>query len=405
MSDLDQRIRRVLTEIQERVEPGPPFPLEPLRARRPKENSMRNRFAPALGLVAMAAVWAIVVLAGRPPEQAPTAPVSAPSPTGPSTTVPVEPPTIRVAASGQYAEDVLASIGALAYVTTENVGLEIIVLGSEAEVWSLLEDNTVDADVIEIGFRIEALSGLGDQHLLPADQIDAGPLEFLRVDANGVVPAIDGALGLFEVEGAGVEIDSWSDLLAISTEGGSIVIPGPPLAFAVVFVWALGDGDVDLGVERYRALVDSGAIVAKTTSEVGSAIDSGAVAGAWTSSGVISIDRGFAEVDFIVPSSGAVALPAFTGVLAGTDHADEALRWVELRFSEELQANMTFDTLIRAPNTVLPVPWAPAIDVGHDPTLLVGFDPLADPLWTPDWAAVAETREDVVARLEAIAGG
>lgn len=52
-------------------------------------------------------------------------------------------------------------------------------------------------------------------------------------------------------------------------------------------------------------------------------------------------------------SRGAVALPAFTGVVAGTDHLDEAHRWVEVRFSDELKTNMTFGTLMRALDTGL----------------------------------------------------
>lgn len=380
---------------------------------------MRRVASQVLIGVAVVGVWVAMVVLGRPPSEV-TEPdiVGSPGPTSAEGGDPESAPTdeeiaqapgVIVAGSGPYVADILQGYS-FDFYTDTGYGIQFEVLGSTSEVWRLHDDPDSDVDVVEIGFRLEALAGEADEHFLPIDPSVVPTLhqvpEWLRIDANGIVPGIEGALGLIHVPGEGEAPASWDDLTAIAESGRSVVIPGPPLSLAVVFVHALGGGDVEAGLEAYAGLVGASAVPARTTAEFQQALADGAVAGAWSSNGAVSTDRSITlDADFIVPASGAVVLPAFTGIRRGTASPEAALAWLEFRLGEP-QEGMSFDDLISRIDGPVPIPLTPVMDTGRSPLIHTGIDPFSgEPFIGLDWAAVAASRDDVIARLEEITGG
>lgn len=358
MSDLDDRIRSMLEDVQRTVPPEPPFPLSPLRPREEIQRMRRVATAVVAGAVVLG-IWLVVVVLARPPagELEPGV-VSAPGTTsvagggGGSQSPPAgggEVRSVQVAGAGPYVEDVLQG-HSLDFYRETGYGIQFELFGSMAEVWRLHDDAGTEVDVVEVGFRLEALAGLADEHFLPIDEsavpaLDRVP-DWLGIDANGIVPGIEGALGLIHVPGQGDPPGSWVELVAMAEDGRAVVIPGPPLSLAVVFVHAMGEGSVDVGLELYANLVAAGAIPARTTAEFQQALADGAVAGAWSSNGAVASDRSITfDADFLVPDTGAVVLPTFAGILETAAAPDAAMAWLEFRLREP-QESMTFGEII-----------------------------------------------------------
>ena len=318
------------------------------------------------------------------------------------------PPVLTVVGSGLWVEQILSGTE-FGFFSETGFGLNVLDLASSGVVWELTRENRNRADIIEVGFRLDALSGSGDDSLL---QIDSGQIpslalvdEEFRLEAHGIVPFIDGAVGLVSSGVGDDEVSDWADLQTALDSGTTVVVPAPPSDLAVVFVWVLGDGDPEVGLDRYADLIAGGAVAVRTTSDFVEVAGSGPVVGAWSSSGVVRAQRTVVDMEFVVPTSGAVALPGFAGILADTEHPEAAHRWLEIRLDTHLQTAMTFGDVRHQFGEAPPVPPLPVIDVQRDARVFTGFDPHAgDAFRVLDWAAVGESAAEVTAALEEIVG-
>lgn len=372
--------------------------------------------APFAWLALALAVTVGAVIVFRVPSQdvaaAPEPPVATSAPsaegtgtddTGPDTSV--NEPVLTVAGSGQAVSQILGG-SEFHFFSETGFGSDVLTLPSQAVVWDLVDENRNNVDVIEVGFRLEALSGGADDRLLPIDTSLipnlASVSDAFVLDANGVVPYIDGALGLLASEAGVSEVTAWEGLQAAVDSGVTVVVPAPPTDLSVVFVWALGDGDPQLGLDRYGALIASGARALRTTGDLVDAAGEGPIVGAWSSSGVSRAGRS-SDIEFVVPESGAVALPGFAGILADTDQPESAHGWLNFRLGPILQTSMTFTELLRQANQDIQVPPIPVIDVDNDARPLTGFDPHAgDAFVVLDWSALAASKQEIVTELESL---
>lgn len=322
--------------------------------------------------------------------------------TGPDPTA--DQPVLTVVGSGQAVSQILEG-NEFNFFSETGFGVNVLALPSQSVVWDLVDENRNNADVIELGFRLEALSGAADDDLLPIDTSLipnlSGVSDSFLLDANGVVPYIDSALGLFASETVSA-VTTWEGLRDAVDAGVSVVVPAPPTDLSVVFVWTLGDGDSQLGLDRYAALIAGGARALRTTGELVDAAAEGPIVGAWSSSGVKRAAR-TSDIEFVVPESGAVALPGFAGILADTEQPASAHEWLDFRLGPILQTSMTFTELMRQFDQDPPIPPIPVIDVDDDARPLTGFDPHAgDAFVVFDWPAVAAAAEEIVTDLQSL---
>lgn len=380
---------------------------------------MERTAAPIAWLALALAVTVGAVIVFRVPSQdvaaSPDVPLatSDPSPeeagtddTGPDTSE--DQPGLTVAASGQAVSQILEG-NEFDFFNETGLGVDLLALPSQAVVWDLIDENRNDADVIEVGFRLEALAGDSDDRLLPIDGSLIPNMANVRdaflLDANGIVPYIDGALGLFASEAGVSAVTAWEELQDAVDAGVTVVVPAPPTDLSVVFVWTLGDGDPQLGIDRYAALIAGGARALRTTGDLVDVAAEGPVVGAWSSSGVKRAGRS-TDLEFVVPTSGAVALPGFAGILADTDQPEMAHRWLNFRLKPSVQTSMTFSELPRQFNQDVPVAPIPVIDVERDARPLTGFDPHAgDAVVVLDWPEVAASANEIITGLESLIEG
>ena len=372
--------------------------------------------APLLGLVGVLALTVLAVAVFRVPQTGAGAEeaVEAPGVSSAGTEAEPEvepedaPVALTVVGSGLRVERILQGTE-FGFFSETGVGVNILDLASPGLVWELTNDNRNGADIIEVGFRLDALSGSGDDSLLPIDPAQIPNLaqvdQDLLLDAHGIVPYIDGAVGLFLSGPNDQQVSDWVDLQAAVDRGATVVVPAPPTDLAVVFVWALGSGDPELGLERYTDLIAGGAHAVGTTSDLVDIIASGPVVGAWSSAGVVRAQRTVSDIEFLVPTSGVVALPGFAGILAETEHPEEAHRWLDFRLDTTLQSAMTFEEVTRQLDRDPPVPPLPVIDLERDARAIVGFDLHdGDAFVVMNWSAVGASASDVTAALEEIVG-
>lgn len=359
-----------------------------------------------LGIVVFVVVFRVPD-ADRSPDESSPSTLAAPVSDDPAPE-PDEPDPVVVVGSGEYVNRVLSGTE-FTFFTATGLGVSVVTLGSGALVWQLGEENPHGFDVIEVGFRLDALAGAGDDRFVPVDLAVVENLTFVpdefQVDANGIVPGLDGALGLFTSGFDGQpapEMGGWDDLLGAAESGATVVIPGPPLHVAVVFTWAVGDGDPVAGLERYQRLVDAGAVPLSSTTALREQADEGPLVGAWTSAGVKRLPHPY-EALFIVPDSGAVALPAFSAVLADSDVPEDGQRWLNHRLSSTVQRSMTFDQVLVGLNEEVPIPLVPVVPLGEDARPFTAFDPhTGDDYVVFDWKAVWESVEAINDALSAI---
>lgn len=376
---------------------------------------MKRTAVPLLGLVGVLALTALAIVMFRvAPNDVETegAPVETTlaSNTGQEIVQENEPeevpPSVTVVGSGQRVDQILQG-SEFNFFSEIGVGVDVLPLPTPGLVWELTEDNRNRADVIEVGFRLDALSGTADDSLLPIDPAQIPSLgqvdEDFVLDAHGIVPFIDGAVGLVSAGAGGEVVSDWADLLTAVERGATVVVPAPPSDLAVVFVWALGDGDPERGLERYAELVEGGARPVRATGDFVEVVSSGPAVGAWSSTGVIRAQRTVSDLEFLVPLSGAVALPGFAGILAETEQPEAAHRWLEFRLGTILQTAMTFGEVMRQFDQEPSAPPVPVIDLSRDARPATGFDPHAgDAYVVLDWAAVGASAADVTAALETI---
>jgi spermidine/putrescine-binding protein len=321
---------------------------------------------PLLGLVGVLVLTALAVAVFRVPqndlgtEEVETTDAPSVEPASEQQSVPEEAPAVvTVVGSGLRVEQILRGTE-FGFFSETGLGVNVLDLASPGLVWELTNDNRNRADVIEVGFRLDALSGSGDDSLLPIDPAQIPSLapvdEDFLLEARGIVPFIDGAVGLVSSGAGADELSDWADLQTAVDRGATVVVPAPPSDLAVVFVWALGDGDPERGVERYAELIDGGALAVRTTSDFIEVAGSGPVVGAWSSSGVVRAQRTVSDIEFLVPSSGAVALPGFAGILAETEQPEAAHRWLNFRLETILQTAMTFGEVTRQFDRDPPIP-------------------------------------------------
>ena len=369
---------------------------------------MSNTRLQLISGAALIGIWAAIVFMSRavPVESSPD-PVAVDTPT--STTVTTGVPIVRVAASGRYAEEVLEPL-TLRFMSGHDMAepphVEVVQLANETEVWHLSESTTTSFDIIEIGFRLDVFSDEARSRFLELDRrllTNLGVVsDRFDLPINGVIPGVDGALAMFADARSSYAPVDWADLVEAARSGVAVAVPGPPLSISVVFVWALGLGDADLGLERYQRIVDAGGRPVTTTEQLRGVMDAAPTVGAWSSSGIVALNRDGSTAATIAPSSGLVPLPAFTGILAKTDDPAAAHRWLNFRLAAETQSAMTFRSLIRNRNETTPVPWGPVVDVSQDPTALIGFDPLRSPVLEVDWAALHASVDEVTTELQSI---
>jgi hypothetical protein len=135
------------------------------------------------------------------------------------------------------------------------------------------------------------------------------------------------------------------------------------------------------------------------------AVEVGQIAGAWSSGGVTRAGR-HTELRFVVPASGAVVLPGFVGIVAETEMADAAYRWLDYRLDTRIQSDMTFGELSWRIGTETPVPHVPVVDVGRDARPYTGFDPHAGDAYAIfDWKLVGASADIVMTRVRALVEG
>jgi hypothetical protein len=276
-------------------------------------------------------------------------------------------------------------------------------------VWRLTEKIAPEFEIVELGFRLDAVSGQFDDRFAPIDRsllpnLGAVPERF-DLDVHGIVPGVDGGVGMFADARSSFSPLDWLDLVEAARSDVTVAVPGPPLSISVVFVWALGIGDPDVGLDRYQELIDAGAIPVTTTGQLRTLLEAGPAVGAWSSSGIIDISRSpDTTIALITPTSGLVPLPAFSGILATSSDPVAAHRWLNFRLGQETQDVMTFRELIGTREASPPGPWGPVVDTGQDPSPLIGFDPLQAPIVELDWAEVAATVDEITAAHTANVG-
>ena len=89
-----------------------------------------------------------------------------------STTTALPPPSITVAAAGRYGTEVLQGLE-FAFFDLTGEAVDVVGLTSEFDVWKLAADtNRIDADVIEVGFRTDALSAVGELRTALSGELD-----------------------------------------------------------------------------------------------------------------------------------------------------------------------------------------------------------------------------------------
>lgn len=413
MVDVDDAIRSALTERQRRIGAPPPFPLSPIRTAEEAPMKTRNWSLVVAG-VALAAVWILVVVVSRPsrspidrPPAAVATTLDAPGGGDTDGVVTIEVPVVAVGASGAVAEDVLPGV-AFGFFDEQRL-VDLRILPSEREVWDAVFDDGTELDVVEIGFRLDAAGGLADDRLLPIDT-SVVPVELQHpaaaLDANVVAVGIDSALGLFSIPGAVERPEDWPDLLGLARAGEGVLIPGPPLDIAVVFVHALGGGDPAAGLDFYRSLVEAGAMPISNSTMFEEAIDAGVVAGAWTNWAVVRLDRSIPyDADFAVPSSGAVALPALAGVVVTSDVPEVSMQWLGERMRPDAQLEMLVRDVFVPTGESFVTRLTPSVDVGRPVGALTGFDLFSgQPFLELDWRTVAESADDIRSALSQIVG-
>lgn len=371
---------------------------------------MRSVTGPVLVLVAMVAISIAAVAILRvpdefpPPEASETTTTRAQNAEGPDDPAPEPDPPLRVFGSGLIVDQVLAGVE-FGFSQQSERGVDVTALPSAAVVWALTEENRNRADVIEVGFRLDAVTGVADQEFAPLDSaaisaLSAVPADFI-LDVNGLAPFIDAGLGLARTADA-PPVDDWDDVAAALADGATVVLPSLTSDLAVVSAWVLGDGDPELGVERYAALIEAGAYPVRSTLELTELAGEGRLVAVWSSAGVTSAAR-TTDLEFVVPQSGAVILPGFTAVLAESELADVAHGWFDVRLDTHLQTSMTFSQISGRLGEALPVPPIPIVPTGRDTRSVTGFDPHSgDAYAVLDWRAIGESLETMRDSLAAI---
>lgn len=371
---------------------------------------MRSVTGPVVALVTMVALAIVAVAILRLPEEASvpealeTTTTLAQSAEGPDNPATEPAPPLRVFGAGPIVDQVLAGIEFGFYQQTER-GVDVTALPSLAVVWALTEENRNRADVIEVGFRLDAVTGVADQEFAPLDSsaisaLSAVPSDFI-LDVNGLAPFIDAGLGLARTADAPA-VDDWDDVAAALADGATVVLPSPTSDLAVVFAWVLGDGDPELGVERYASLIEAGARPVRSTSELTELAGEGGLVAVWSSAGVTRVAR-TTDLEFVVPQSGAVILPGFTAVLAESELGDVAHDWFDMRLDTHLQTSMTFSQISGRLGDAPPVPPIPIVPTGQDTRSVTGFDPHSgDAYVTIDWRQLGESLEMMRAALGAL---
>lgn len=371
---------------------------------------MRSITGPLVALAVMAAIAIAVVAVLRVPDEAPlfdavgSTTTLAESESSSDAQPTEEVALLRVFGTGQVVDQVLAGIE-FHFSQQGSVGVDVTALPSAAVVWALTEENRNRADVVEVGFRLDAVTGAADQEFAPFDPsavpaLSAVPADFV-LDANGLVPFIDAGLGLARTADAPA-VDDWDDVAAALADGATVVLPSLTSDLAVVFAWVLGDGDPELGVERYASLIEAGAHPVRSTSELTELAGEGGLVAVWSSAGVTWAAR-TTDLEFVVPRSGAVILPGFTAVLAESELADVAHDWFDLRLGTELQTSMTFSQIFGRFGEPLPIPPIPVVPTGRDTRSVTGFDPHSgDAYAVLDWRAIGESLETMRGSLAAI---
>lgn len=263
-------------------------------------------------------------------------------PTAASTTaVTLPPPTITIAAGGRFGSEVLESLE-FAFWEESGEPVDVVPLSSDFEVWKqATQSNRVDADVIEVAFRTDAFTGEAAEAFLPLTEelvpaLAGIPSEFRLPEDRGVVVGLSGLVGfVVDSRSATAAPGSWSEVAGVAPD--RLVLPAPSSVMAPIVVLAAGNGDIDAGVELYASWLDGGALTASNTEEYVAALRDGAEAAVWTSGGFWRAEGRMEGLEFVAPVEGAVALPAFSGVLASSDHPEVAARWIDYRLSDSVQ--------------------------------------------------------------------
>jgi ABC-type Fe3+ transport system substrate-binding protein len=319
--------------------------------------------------------------------------------------------TITVAAGGRFGGEVLQSLE-FAFFEETGESADVVSLSTDFEVWKqATQTNRVDADVIEVGFRSDAFSGEAAAFFLPLDEelvpgMAGIPPRFRLPDDRGLVVGFSGLLGFVVNELEAVSPPrSWSDVATL--DPARLVVPAPSSVTAPILVLALGNGDVGRGLEVYASWIEAGAQTASGVEDYVAALRGGAEVAVWTSSGLWRAEGRMQGLVFAAPEEGAVALPAFSGILASSENPEVAARWLEYRLSSAVQSQvMSLNEHGRfGQDDIAPLsPVVGGVDVGTSNSALFGLDTFPGSVIAVDWLSYTPAREALRERFEEASG-
>ncbi len=313
------------------------------------------------------------------------------------TTLP--PPSISVATSGRFGSEVLQRLER-EYFSDTGESVDVVPLSSDLDVWRLVTDANPSAiDVVEVGFRTDALSASPVDAVIPLDvsampNLATLPAEFRLPDDWAAVVGFTGFLGLVVDESASSTVRSWFELE--SFDPATLVVPAPDALLAPIVVLAVGQGDIEAGVEIYATWIDAGALTASRTDDYIDALAQGAELAIWTSSSLWRVQGRLDGFVFTAPAEGAVALPAITAVPATADDPEAAMAWIDFRLGPTAQvaaaSGAEQGTFGREDLAVLSPVLSGLDDLPSSSTAFYRLDAFPGNVVTVDWRSYGEAR-------------
>ncbi|MDQ3733667.1 MAG: extracellular solute-binding protein [Actinomycetota bacterium] len=194
-------------------------------------------------------------------------------------------------------------------------------------------------------------------------------------------------LYMIAVAGVGVEPpESWSDLTDDDYAGLAVPDPG----FAASALGSLGyfSQDPDFGLEYYADLKDNGAVQVNAPDEVTTGVAEGIYpAGITISQSAYTAQRNGSPIEVVWPEPGAIAIYGPAALAVDSDNSETAKAFLSYITSEEGQ------TVIAEAGSY------PSLEGVSGPTI-----PDDAPIVFPDWAALADEKDSLLADYQEIFG-
>ncbi|MBA3278608.1 MAG: extracellular solute-binding protein [Geodermatophilaceae bacterium] len=208
------------------------------------------------------------------------------------------------------------------------------------------------------------------EELRTEDYVGVAVLYMVAVSAEGVTPP-----------------ESWSDLTGDAYADG-VVVPDP--GFAASALGALGyfSQDPDFGIEYYQALKDNGAVQVSAPDDVTTGVAEGVYkAGITNANSAYAAQNAGSPIEIVWPEPGAIAIYGPAALAADAADSDTAKAFLTYIASEEGQ------TVIAEAGSY------PALEGVSGPTI-----PEDASIVFPDWAALADQKDDLLADYQQIFG-